>query len=107
MFCKRSILVVACSRWRAAGAALLTAAILAAGPALADPPGGKGQGHGHGKAHGNPNTGGPPGFAAHDRSAIQDYYATPITGPDCPPGLAKKNNGCMPPGQAKQYAIGK
>lgn len=24
----------------------------------------------------------------------------------CPPGLAKKNNGCMPPGQAKKYAIG-
>lgn len=24
----------------------------------------------------------------------------------CPPGLAKKNNGCMPPGQAKKYTIG-
>lgn len=24
----------------------------------------------------------------------------------CPPGLAKKNNGCLPPGQAKKYAIG-
>lgn len=24
----------------------------------------------------------------------------------CPPGLAKKNNGCMPPGQAKKYSIG-
>jgi hypothetical protein len=22
--------------------------------------------------------------------------------PDCPPGLAKKDNGCMPPGQAKK-----
>jgi hypothetical protein len=21
---------------------------------------------------------------------------------DCPPGLAKKDNGCMPPGQAKK-----
>jgi hypothetical protein len=21
----------------------------------------------------------------------------------CPPGLAKKDNGCMPPGQAKKY----
>lgn len=24
----------------------------------------------------------------------------------CPPGLAKKNNGCLPPGQAKKYARG-
>lgn len=24
----------------------------------------------------------------------------------CPPGLAKKNNGCLPPGQAKKYAVG-
>ena len=28
-------------------------------------------------------------------------------GPGCPPGLAKKNNGCLPPGQAKKlYNIG-
>ena len=27
-------------------------------------------------------------------------------GRGCPPGLAKKNNGCMPPGQAKQMADG-
>ena len=27
--------------------------------------------------------------------------------PGCPPGLAKKNNGCLPPGQAKKlYNIG-
>jgi hypothetical protein len=25
----------------------------------------------------------------------------------CPPGLAKKNNGCLPPGQAKSYVIGR
>ena len=24
----------------------------------------------------------------------------------CPPGLAKKNNGCLPPGIAKKYAVG-
>ena len=28
-------------------------------------------------------------------------------GADCPPGLAKKNNGCLPPGQAKKiYGVG-
>ena len=26
--------------------------------------------------------------------------------PDCPPGLAKKHNGCMPPGQAKKLYRG-
>jgi len=25
----------------------------------------------------------------------------------CPPGLAKKNNGCMPPGLVKKYTVGK
>jgi hypothetical protein len=24
----------------------------------------------------------------------------------CPPGLAKKHNGCMPPGQAKKWSVG-
>ena len=28
-------------------------------------------------------------------------------GKKCPPGLAKKNNGCLPPGQAKKWAVGK
>jgi hypothetical protein len=53
-----------------------------AAPALADP----GHGHGHGK-HGTSNYGYGMG--------------------NCPPGLAKKNNGCMPPGQAKKlYNVG-
>ncbi len=25
---------------------------------------------------------------------------------NCPPGLAKKHNGCMPPGQARKYRVG-
>ena len=25
---------------------------------------------------------------------------------NCPPGLAKKNNGCMPPGQARKWGVG-
>lgn len=25
----------------------------------------------------------------------------------CPPGLAAKNNGCLPPGLAKRYSVGK
>lgn len=38
-----------------------------------------------------------------ERNAVRNYY-----GSNCPPGLAKKNNGCLPPGQAKKrYAVGK
>lgn len=46
-------------------------------------------------------------FNDDQRSYIQDYYANQYTRGHCPPGLAKKNNGCMPPGQAKQWAIGR
>ena len=36
------------------------------------------------------------------RSIVRDHYRA-----NCPPGLAKKNNGCLPPGQAKKrYAVG-
>ena len=30
-----------------------------------------------------------------------------MKGGKCPPGLAKKGNGCMPPGQAKKWAMGR
>ena len=43
-------------------------------------------------------------FVEHDRVVVQQYYQQ---GKRCPPGLAKKNNGCMPPGQAKKmYVVG-
>ena len=48
-----------------------------AGPALAKP----GHGNGHGYGHDN-------------------AYGYGVGG--CPPGLARKHNGCMPPGQAKK-----
>ena len=68
---------------------LASAATLAfAAPALANP------GHGNGHGQGNPHAygyNGPVGYG--------------IGG--CPPGLAKKNNGCMPPGQARKlYNVG-
>lgn len=59
-------------------AALLAA--LAVAPALAKGP------HGHG--HGND-----------DSHAYADRHDGPA---GCPPGLAKKHNGCLPPGQAKK-----
>jgi Ni/Co efflux regulator RcnB len=40
-----------------------------------------------------------------DRVIIQTYLADSY-GKKCPPGLAKKRNGCLPPGQAKKYYPG-
>ena len=65
------------------------AALLSAAPAFA-----QGRGHGQGKGKANPHSygvNGPVGYG--------------VGG--CPPGLAKKGNGCLPPGQAKKlYHIG-
>ena len=45
-------------------------------------------------------------FGDREREAYRTYY-TQQYGKGCPPGLAKKNNGCLPPGQAKKrYQIG-
>ena len=87
----------------------------------------KGQEHGnHGKDRGNANHGsdnrggdnrgvagqphGPQsaaGFtvADRDRSAVSSYYREEFARGDCPPGLAKKENGCLPPGQAKKVWV--
>lgn len=73
---------------------------------------------GQGRGQGNPGSGkGPSQTAApgnvnivvteRDRGAIYGYYRPLYAAGNCPPGLAKKNNGCLPPGQAKKlWAIG-
>ena len=63
------------------------AALGFAAPSLAHPGNGNGFGPGHG--HGNPHAYG------YGRAAGYGVGG-------CPPGLAKKHNGCMPPGQAKK-----
>jgi Ni/Co efflux regulator RcnB len=45
-------------------------------------------------------------FVPQQREVAQNYYGKQFKAGHCPPGLAKKNNGCLPPGQAKKYAIG-
>ncbi|HET7776406.1 MAG TPA: hypothetical protein VFK74_08570 [Azospira sp.] len=45
-------------------------------------------------------------FGSRDRDMIRDYYGQSIHTKGCPPGLAKKHNGCLPPGQAKQWQRG-
>ncbi len=98
------------------------AAAIFAMPAHADK-GGQGKGGGkpdksasHGKSHGggqgnkgggdgNPGSKGkgPKKFESSERSSIQSWYREEYTRTgNCPPGLARKNNGCMPPGQAKR-----
>jgi len=98
--------------------------VIAATLALALAPAALAQGQGHGKGQGR---GGPPDhvqpapttapaprgsasvsvtIGAADQGVIRQYYGQQASQGFCPPGLAKKNNGCIPPGQAKKWAIG-
>jgi Ni/Co efflux regulator RcnB len=114
---------------------VLAAAAAIAAPALADKPewagGGKdkheskhkgnGDSHGRGGKHGDQPAGKHQGqraarqevrvggyFSDQHRQVARTSYAREYGGDArrCPPGLAKKNNGCMPPGQAKKYHLG-
>jgi Ni/Co efflux regulator RcnB len=46
-------------------------------------------------------------FDDHQRMAVREYYRDSFRHGDCPPGLAKKHNGCMPPGQARKWRLGR
>lgn len=46
-------------------------------------------------------------FGERQHVVVREYYAREYRGGHCPPGLAKKNNGCMPPGQAKKWHVGR
>lgn len=45
-------------------------------------------------------------FNGEQRNVIRNYYREEYHRGHCPPGLAKKKNGCMPPGQAKKWRKG-
>ena len=46
-------------------------------------------------------------FNDQHRTYARQYYSTTYRdGKRCPPGLAKKNNGCMPPGQVQDLVVG-
>jgi hypothetical protein len=72
----------------------------------------EGQGHGQAQGRGQGNAQGGPQqvnvvVTDRDRGAVQTYYRNEFATGNCPPGLAKKNNGCLPPGQAKKlWSIG-
>jgi len=83
-----------------AALALVAALCLGAAPAVAAKPewAGEGKGQGKGKAK---------HFDDDKRSYVRSYYDEQFRGGHCPPGLAKKHNGCMPPGQAKKWRVGR
>lgn len=114
--------------------ALLSLALLAGLPALAEKPegahqrGGKPDKHEkHGKhekhapshrddRHDRPRVATAPSvsvniqiggyFGEPQRRVAHEYYEPRFKAGKCPPGLAKKHNGCMPPGQAKKWRMG-
>ena len=46
-------------------------------------------------------------FDDRHRTRVRQYYREHYdNGRHCPPGLAKKNNGCLPPGHARNWAVG-
>ena len=45
-------------------------------------------------------------FGDEQRTVVRNYYGEEYRVGRCPPGLAKKNNGCMPPGQARKWNMG-
>jgi hypothetical protein len=45
-------------------------------------------------------------FEPRHRQAVREIYGPSIAQGKCPPGLAKKGNGCQAPGLAKQWVIG-
>lgn len=53
-----------------------------------------------------PNDSKSTGFTREHQRVIAEYYGPQKTKSHCPPGLAKKNNGCLPPGQAKKWQKG-
>jgi len=96
---------------------ILAAALVAALPLLAAPiaradhddddGGGNGKGH-HAKHEKHDDDDAHHGhFSQHDREVVHVYFVDAYGRDHCPPGLAKKHNGCLPPGQAKRrYVIG-
>lgn len=45
-------------------------------------------------------------FADPQRVVVREYYEPRMKAGKCPPGLRKKDNGCLPPGQAKNWRRG-
>ncbi|MGZ8237862.1 MAG: hypothetical protein ACXWTY_08315 [Methylobacter sp.] len=108
---------------------LIAAAILTTAPAMADKPsspgGSKHEKHRQNERHydrddrqgrdgdrlyhdrDRANFSGGRYFIDRHKTLIRDYYVNEYRTGGCPPGLAKKRNGCMPPGQVKKWVLGR
>lgn len=109
--------------------ALVVGGFLAAGPVMADKPSWAGEGKGgkdermdrrdaqkgERRDEGEKSRRDRDGRSGERRSHFEDrhhvmvreYYDEQFRGGRCPPGLAKKHNGCMPPGQARKWQFGR
>ena len=109
--------------------ALVIGGILAAGPVMADKPSWAGAGKGgkdermdrrdgeradrrddgerSRRDRDGPSTEKRGHFEDRHRVIVREYYVEQFRGGRCPPGLRKKHNGCMPPGQAKKWQLGR
>ena len=99
--------------------ALVIAGLLASGQVIADKPSWNGNGKGEKSEHKGKSDNKKSGhrgvdersqsehFGDGQRTVVRNYYAEEFRHGRCPPGLAKKHNGCMPPGQAKKWTIGR
>lgn len=102
--------------------ALIMAGMLLSAPAFADKPSGAGSDKGgkHGQKDQDDRhqksdrdqrdqrgAGERRHFDDHQRTATREYYTEQFRAGRCPPGLAKKHNGCMPPGHAKKWQVGR
>lgn len=73
----------------------------------AQQPKGKGKGQGQGQGQGQP-TQVTVVLTGTQRETVRSYFVEKHGRGNCPPGLAKKDNGCLPPGQAKKrYTVGR
>ena len=94
--------------------AALTVSMAAATLAGNDKGKGKSKGKGHGKGAPAAVVERGPGdrdvvvvFNDRDRDEVRRFWVDSYGRGNCPPGLAKKHNGCLPPGQAKKrYVVG-
>lgn len=59
-----------------------------------------------GNRHDDYHSGGQHYFTDQHRVVVHQYYVDEFNRGHCPPGLKKKHNGCMPPGQAKHWSRG-
>jgi len=88
--------------------ALTLALLLASSMTVSAQKPNKGAGKGDGKGSGKPQDAhATVVFNDTQRGAAHSYFVNTYGRGNCPPGLAKKDNGCLPPGQAKKrYVVG-